>query len=266
MEDLVVRIVAASADITKTPSLLEGEFRMTTYTLYELADLALITPERGSVNFNTLHLLLRRILKETGIGKRTVKYKNPDADAFLRKLLEGEEISSDVEVSSESDEASYDFEDTSTNTDSDIWPGAEIGDLFTTVNELENKLEKVIRQMETIEMNIAGTKRKIKYEDGEKRERKTAFDIDRDEFEEALEEIGESIARLGNKLKKQEESQGESINEETLKKMCLKAAEEEIAKRQAVFTQGLQHLAIAVRNLQYIIKEIINPEAAGITK
>ncbi|PRD24734.1 UNVERIFIED_CONTAM: hypothetical protein NCL1_42886 [Trichonephila clavipes] len=98
------------------------------------------------------------------------------------------------------------------------------------------------------------------------RERKTAFDIDRDEFEEALEEIGESIARLGNKLKKQEESQGESINEETLKKMCLKAAEEEIAKRQAVFTQGLQHLAIAVRNLQYIIKEIINPEAAGITK
>ncbi|PRD24735.1 UNVERIFIED_CONTAM: hypothetical protein NCL1_42887 [Trichonephila clavipes] len=134
---------------------------MTTYTLYELADLALITPERGSVNFNTLHLLLRRILKETGIGKRTVKYKNPDADAFLRKLLEGEEISSDVEVSN-------DFEDTSTNTDSDIWPGAEIGDLFTTVNELEKKLEKVIRQMETIEMNIAGTKRKIKYEDGEK--------------------------------------------------------------------------------------------------
>ncbi|GFR18476.1 hypothetical protein TNCT_453861 [Trichonephila clavata] len=48
--------------------------------------------------------------------------------------------------------------------------------------------------------------------------------------------------------------------------MCLKAAEEEIAKRQAVFNQGLKNLAIAIRNLQYIIKEIIDPEAAGITK
>ncbi|GFY58325.1 uncharacterized protein TNIN_268081 [Trichonephila inaurata madagascariensis] len=234
----------------------------------------LITPERGVVNFNTLHLLLRRILKETGIGKRTVKYKYPDADAFLRRLLEGGEISStDLEVSSEehleSDEVilkTDDFEDTSTNTDSDVWPGAEFGDLFTTVNELEKKLEKVIRQMEKIEMNLAGTVRKIKYDDGEKRERKTESDINRDEFEEALEEIGEAIARLGNKLKLQEGSQGESINEEILKKMCLEAAEEEIAKRQAVFTQGLQQLAIAVRNLQYIIKEIINPEAAGITK
>ncbi|GFQ76233.1 uncharacterized protein TNCT_4351 [Trichonephila clavata] len=87
---------------------------MTTYTLYELADLALITPERGAVNFNTLHLLLRRILKETGIGKRTVKYKSPDADAFLRKLLEGGEISSsDLEASSEefleSDEAPCEY-------------------------------------------------------------------------------------------------------------------------------------------------------------
>ncbi|GFT99374.1 uncharacterized protein NPIL_541671 [Nephila pilipes] len=281
---------------------------MTTCTLFKLADMALITPERGAVNFNILHLLLQKILKETGIGNRRVKYKAPDRDSFMKKILEGEEISSsdadaeELDISSEDSleekdslelKDSLEIKDTPSQTDtedtgSEIWSISE-PDLFNTVNNLGKKLKMVIRRMEELEMKLTRKitpmklKRKIapmkvtgkitEINDDEdqkdfldQKEQRVYSDLDRDEFEEAMEEIGEAIALLGNKLKKKEESQGESINQENLKKLCVKAAEEEIAKRQGVFSQGLQHLAIAVRNLQDIIKKIIYPDAAGITK
>lgn len=62
---------------------------MNTYTLFELVDLALGTPEVGAVSFNALNLLLKKMLKETRIGERTVRYRSVDALTLMQKILEG---------------------------------------------------------------------------------------------------------------------------------------------------------------------------------
>ncbi|GBM26546.1 hypothetical protein AVEN_245270-1 [Araneus ventricosus] len=254
---------------------------MNTYTLFELADLAIGTPEIGAVNFNILHLLLKKILRESRLGERTVRYRSVDATTLMAKVLreKGEISLSDIgKIDEDLDEKIEDVESSeevikieeSTNTGSEIWPAPELQELFTSVQSLEENLEKVKQNIESLERQMKRTKRdmvkKTEYEEVQKRDKDSRFDLDREEFEEAVEEIRDSIAELANKLHEQEQSSVGSAKEEAINKLCEKAAEEQIAKRQGDFNDRLKSLTSTVANLQDVVKEILYPQAAGVTK
>ncbi|CAL1271306.1 unnamed protein product [Larinioides sclopetarius] len=254
---------------------------MDTYTLFELVDLAIGQPEIGAVNFNILYLLLKKILKESRLGKRTVRYRSVDPTSLMEKILndKGEISLSDMEEIDEDWDEKFDDLDPdekvikieeSTNTDSEIWPVPELQELFTSVQSLEENLEKVKQNVESLERQMKRTKRdmvkKTENEDIQKRDKQSRFDLDREEFEEVIEEIRDSIAGLANKLQEQEQSSIGPAKEEAINKLCEKAAEEQIAIRQGDFDNRLKSLTSTVVNLQNVVRDFIYPPAAGVTK
>lgn len=56
-----------------------GEVQGGKFTVLEMIDLALCSPEVGAVNFNILRLVLRDLVKKSGIGQTPVKVNDLEA-------------------------------------------------------------------------------------------------------------------------------------------------------------------------------------------
>ncbi|XP_054714414.1 uncharacterized protein LOC129224038 [Uloborus diversus] len=135
----------------------------------------------------------------------------------------------------------------------------ELKKLQRRVNELEKSFNRTSKVIEELGKE-KDTRMRRMLQRGDK-----IGDVDREEFESALEEMGEAISELAQKLQKQS-SRSELISDDILNELRIKASEEEISKYRGPVNEKLKALGLAVKNLHDIVKAVIYPEAPGVTK
>ncbi|XP_035215387.1 uncharacterized protein LOC118188968 isoform X1 [Stegodyphus dumicola] len=246
------------------------------YTLPELVDLALRTPEVGAVNFNILRIVLLSLISDTGLSQRKVYWEVLSASAITKSLF-GEKDKIERKAGAKGTDSPT-SDDTQEEEDEPevTTKGAQVGlglaqlfeakKLSSKLEAIEEELGALVDAVDELRVKITETTKKVKYEEGQKRiRREEAGDLDRDEFEDALEEIGEAIGRLAIKFQEQADK-SQAASEKFLEELSSRVIEEKMDKLEKPINQRLENMALMIAQLQRFIADAVCPDAAGVTK
>lgn len=228
--------------------------KMTSYTLPELVNYALRHPEVGAVNFNALYIVLQTIIKKCNLFEEQITCTPPAFEYSVSQMSQ--------ESSKEDENRILDLKNME-KLDSE----KEFDESIKKINDIEMKINEILSEIDALKKSMEATQLQVReYEEKREKDYEEGKTLKREEFESAIEELGEAITILSLKLKNQIENAENERKEESLCKMSSALLEEKIEKLQKPIFDKLRKLTVMIRRLQIVFKEVIYPEACGVTK